>query len=595
MFALVVGAWLRLRGITWGLPESYYFDEEHVVKRALAFGTGDLNPHWFHKPALFFYVLFFEYGLFYLGGHLLGRFGGTEDFAVSFFLDPGPFYLIGRLTVCALGVATIFLVHLLGTRIAGRRCGALAALVYAVCAGAVAASKVVKADVPCAFLATLSLLFLVRMIGEERGEDRKRDAWAGLLAGLGTATKYYPMALALPLVLAHGFRARRAGERILSLRLLLGPFCLLVGFFAGSPYNFLDSTWARETWVNRILPVFGRGDAIANDATYAGEGLGAAIVDLFSVVVSADGMGPVLGGLALLGVLLLLVLAFLRREDRPRAGVLGSALFFFLALCVVFNPSYAEARHLAIVYPVLAVTAALPLASLLEKAGAGGTKVLALVPLLLLGAGLVTEALFSYKLSDALVVPDPRNRAREWIETHVAPGTKILMAENQVKIRSTIANLESESEIARGLEGDGEDPAFTRHLGDYYRFRILAAREDPGPRYDILRFYHPWWLREEPSSGETRYTTGQDRRMGNPVLLRGVGSLDDYLRRGYGIVVVPVSAYDKYLHEPFASRFPSFSRFYRDMEEKMELWQEFSDPACPEVVIRIFRRRQGDE
>ena len=61
---------VRFFGIFHDLPFTYYGDEKHFINRAVAFGSGDLNPHWFHKPALYMYLLFFEYGMYFLVGKL---------------------------------------------------------------------------------------------------------------------------------------------------------------------------------------------------------------------------------------------------------------------------------------------------------------------------------------------------------------------------------------------------------------------------------------------------------------------------------------------------------------------------------------------
>src|SRR3954447_11280476 len=105
---LLLAAVLRLWAVRHDLPFSYYGDELHFMRRAMAVGTGDLNPHWFHKPAFFMYVLAFCYGLYFLAGRIVGWFGSTAEFGARFLFDPSPFLLIGRLAVAACGVATVY-------------------------------------------------------------------------------------------------------------------------------------------------------------------------------------------------------------------------------------------------------------------------------------------------------------------------------------------------------------------------------------------------------------------------------------------------------------------------------------------------------
>ena len=50
-FILVMALAIRLVGIDYGLPYVYYTDEAPIVNHAVAFGTGDLNPHAFDHPS----------------------------------------------------------------------------------------------------------------------------------------------------------------------------------------------------------------------------------------------------------------------------------------------------------------------------------------------------------------------------------------------------------------------------------------------------------------------------------------------------------------------------------------------------------------
>ena len=49
---------LRVWGIQFGLPDLYYADEPIVVNHALAYSSGDFNPHFFKIPPLMSYLLF---------------------------------------------------------------------------------------------------------------------------------------------------------------------------------------------------------------------------------------------------------------------------------------------------------------------------------------------------------------------------------------------------------------------------------------------------------------------------------------------------------------------------------------------------------
>jgi len=129
---IAVALILRLWGVGFGLPELYHADEERIVNHALAFGLGDLNPHYFNYPSFSMYLLSLEYGLFLILGRVLGFFSGVADFEKLFFHDPTYFYLIGRVTSVLLGTATVGLIYLLGKKAYGRGAGLMAAFLMAV-------------------------------------------------------------------------------------------------------------------------------------------------------------------------------------------------------------------------------------------------------------------------------------------------------------------------------------------------------------------------------------------------------------------------------------------------------------------------------
>src|SRR3989338_4781985 len=73
----IIAFTLRIYGIGFGL---YHADEPIIVNHALAYATGDLNPHFFKIPPLASYLLFFVYGIYFIAGKLLGFFQSVSDF-----------------------------------------------------------------------------------------------------------------------------------------------------------------------------------------------------------------------------------------------------------------------------------------------------------------------------------------------------------------------------------------------------------------------------------------------------------------------------------------------------------------------------------
>ena len=581
---LALAAYLRARGIAYGLPDSLYDDEAHFVRRALAMGTGDLNPHWFHKPGLFFYVLFIDYGVYYLVSRALSLVASPDDFAAAYFNDPTPFLLIARATVALFSLGLVAATFALGRRLFSAGAGLAAALVVAVAPGVVLESKVARADVPAAFFAVLSLVWLVSMVRRGRRRD---DLLAGLFAGLGMATKYYPAIFVVPLVLARIARARAAGERVFSLRLLLAPAALFLAFALASPFNVIDPTWAKETWEQRVRPMLGETAVVENDATYKGEGFWPGLAHVASVPLLPGALGTALGALAFAGVAFV---AIARRRD-PAALLALSPIPVFMIAAAAFNPSYAEPRHLNVLYPLFAV-------------GWGALAEFAFVrfsprapfalPLAVTALACVPSFLFVERRNEALSVPDARVVAKAWIEENLEPGAKILLDSECVKLRDRKENLERLRDEARALQRDTEGEwNFSKQLDVFYEFQVKALAKWAGPTFDLHVFYHPWWKRREEEPGAVRLDEDpHDRMMANPLHARGVDPLETYEARGYRYLVTERRLYGKYLEEPMRTNFPSFARFYGAAVTR-PLVREFADPARPEVVVQVFRLRAG--
>lgn len=352
---LLLAAGLRLWGLFHDLPWSFYGDELHLVKRAMAMGTGDPNPHWFSKPAGLMYMLLFLFGLFYLAGAAFGSFASPEAFGAWFLADQGAFLLIGRLFVFAFGLAAVLFTYLFCRRALGSRGAALAvAAVTAFVPPMVLGSQYVKEDVPSAACA-IGGLFALRIAGER---NRARF-WlaAGALFGLSTATKFYgvlflPAAVVWILAAGASGRIARAGRGAI---LFLGAFALTT--FAATPYSFLDPAFLNElalrisTFLAGDLPAFDPDNGVS--FTYGAGAISGALGHVLSLTVEPAVFGPFLLPLAALGALTVL--------RRPRGDGLGWLLFVpvlvFLAVAVTIHAYHPSPRHYTAILPLLACLA----------------------------------------------------------------------------------------------------------------------------------------------------------------------------------------------------------------------------------------------
>ncbi len=589
---LIVAGFLRVWGVIHDLPYTYFGDEEHFINRSLAFGSGDLNPHWFHKPAFYMYWLFAEYGLYFVVGSFLGWFTSVSDFAQHFFVTMEPFIIIGRLTTVGFSVATVYLTYRIGKQYINGRVGLLAAWFLALCMGHFTSSIVVKADVPATFFAMLSLFFIFSIYRKHRWEDY---LLAGLFAGIGTATKYYPLTMLLPIFVAHALihweKPAPFYNLFFSQKLVGAVLAWFAGFFVGSPYNFLDPTWLKHIggFVQKVHTI----GEIDRDAGFVANSSPDLLEKLWSIVISLKNLGGVVldhsGMGLLLGIFALVGIALFPFRGNRKGLICFAYVVGFAVVASIVNPSYARSRHLSMLFPMLCIGSAVVVefgcSRVLTniKSQSWKSAYILLVSVLLVSQGAALIVGYDVRISQK----DTRLLAKEWIETHIPPQTKILLDEQGPKLQWSRTELEELYQVAKK---DAKVGPFTTHLETYFQYRIQAVKE---PAYEIKEIYHPWWLPQEKDDGVRRLDNEKDRDMGNPLKPRGVMPLAFYQQYGYEYIVTHSEAYGAYIDTPKKNLFPSFNQFYNSLFEKGELVKEFSpDPwfrSGPNVKIYRIR------
>ncbi|MGH9460059.1 MAG: ArnT family glycosyltransferase, partial [Vicinamibacteria bacterium] len=191
---LAASFWLRLSGISSGLPQSYVADEYDTVHSTITMmKRGELNPHWWYYPSLKLYVNMGAYTAAFLAGARSGRWQNVNELTVEDML------YWGRFVAVVFGTAAVLLTFFLGRRVFGTRVGLLAAALLAVFPSAVVQSQINKPDGMLVFMVTLSVL--VTIIYLEEGGWKLALA-SGVVIGLATGTKYNGVLVVLPFLLA---------------------------------------------------------------------------------------------------------------------------------------------------------------------------------------------------------------------------------------------------------------------------------------------------------------------------------------------------------------------------------------------------------
>ena len=242
LIIVIMGLSLRLWGLGFGLPATFHQDEPIVVNHALAYGTGDLNPHFFAIPPLTSYLLFFVYGILFVLGKIAGVWAGAEDFAVSFFKDPTVFYLAGRFFIGVIpGVLCVIFTYHLAKRFMSERAALYSSAVMAVSFLNVINSHYIYTDM---LLVMFTILTCIGLYSVYEKPAMRNYCVVGIFLGLATGTKYNGALLAIPYLLTHLMVVRRnEGEwkkMISSKDLWVGGLSAVITFIIVNPFMVID-------------------------------------------------------------------------------------------------------------------------------------------------------------------------------------------------------------------------------------------------------------------------------------------------------------------------------------------------------------------
>ena len=205
LFAIIFGFFLREWGITFGLPFIYHPDEAFEVYRALRLGMGDLEYTIFGDRIAksgYYYLLFVEYGFYYLFLLATGAINSPIEFGNSILRDPTPIWVIGRTTTAIIGTINIYFIFLLGRQVHSQIVGLLSAILLSGAYLHVQNSHYITVDVPMTCLVTIALYYCVRISNSGSNGDYLK---AGIFCGLAALFKLPGIMVLGVVFIAHGF------------------------------------------------------------------------------------------------------------------------------------------------------------------------------------------------------------------------------------------------------------------------------------------------------------------------------------------------------------------------------------------------------
>ncbi len=470
---LMLAFGLRIYGISFGLPYSYHDDEDRLVHHALAFGMGDLNPHYFNYPSFLMYMLFTVYGGFYLLARIVGSVSSTSDFTMMYFSDPTAFYTIGRMITVLFGTATVFLVYLIGKRLYSKSAGIVAALIMSVMPVHVLSSHYITTDVPMTFFIVAAAYFSVRIMEEGK---LKHYITAAVMTGLAAGSKYNGILAGVFIIAAHLSRAdgmKGKAKSLLNRKILIAGAAIILAFFCVSPFCLLD--------FKAFVKDFNFNSEHVQNGVY-GLSFGFHWFDYGSILFTDliySWPHPVANTA---GILLAIGIIYALYKRGRKEAIIG--LFPLLFFVVIGSWSVVNRRYILPVLPSCAVLAGAAIDWTSGHSAASKYRHTAvwvcLVVLLILP--LRNSFLNGYMMSQK----DTRTIAKQWIERNIPEGSKIALEwDSNITVPLDESRRSIEKKIAEYEKGDRQTINFENdQMVQIHKMRLKAKR---GREYDIVR------------------------------------------------------------------------------------------------------------
>ena len=236
---ILVAAIFRLMAVNWGLPFKYNDDETNYIETAMRFGIGKFNPDKTHLVHGLWFpeILFFIYGLFFLIGNAIGMVTSKTSFLLTYLRDPSIFFILARLITITFSMGSLCLTYTIAKRLFNKTVGILAVLFLSFSTVHYMMSVNALADMTSMFFLILSIYFLLKYFAEPNiRKDSRYFCISGFILGLAVAAKWLAAPGVVCFLAIHYFKEKR----LISSKLIWGPFFILVGFCLGTIPAFFD-------------------------------------------------------------------------------------------------------------------------------------------------------------------------------------------------------------------------------------------------------------------------------------------------------------------------------------------------------------------
>ena len=401
---IAIGAALRLWHIDFGLPALNDPDEPLFVTTALdMLREHRLNPQWFGHPAtILFYALASIFAVIGLIGTLTGQWADAAGYVSAVYTDPSIAILPMRMFIMATGLGCIYLTYRIGCEAIGPIAGLIAAAMLACNGLHIELSQTIRTDMLASLFMLWSSLFAIRATDSGKAHHHML---AGMMLGLGGATKWPALLFIINATGAALHRWRQTGRRRGLTLLLLAPACAIVALCLASPYLLLDHA--------TVLHDLG-GEA---RTAHPGSTGGSPIQNLLWY-----GRHIVLAGFGFAGALLALIglaISPWRARKLAMAGLPGALLF----LAGIAGQSLIWERWAVPLLPWIALAIAVTIDALIRHVRSRWQPVMLTAILAMLLLPIVAGSIARSRMH----ANDTRQLASQWVRDHISADQSLLI------------------------------------------------------------------------------------------------------------------------------------------------------------------------
>ena len=544
---LFVGLLLRIFSLDHGLPWVVGPDEGFEIHRALKLGLGQIDLERAGKGGLY-YLLFIEYGIYYLFLLLSGKVNNPHDFATLFDQDPSMFWILGRFTVMILSLLIIFMTYKIGQKFFSVTVGLIGMALIAVSPEMVENSQYINVDTPMSLLALIIVYLCLNAITEKKINS---VTWGAVLA-VAVMTKLPAILLFIPMLVAYWYVNQDLSliRKLGNIQVIYFGLSFLLIYAVTNPAGVV----VYGTKIGTILGIYTSQTAVDPDHLLINAG---ASVNLWAYYVNVllNGFGLTALMTGLVGIVLMLV------KQRRKAIILMSfPLALFIAIAGTSSTHLYYSRYMVPIFPFLALFAAFLITYIAtqvgEKIGRQKSMVISLVIVASCFILVAPPLVKSYQWTTKFLKQHTSEVAMHWIEDNVDPGTAILLKGNPVRRQSLVVPL---SNIASNYdvlieEMKNVSPVKARYLE-------LQKTSPHLKRYDLhtFRFFEP------------------------------IASVDSYVAKGVSIFIINRNLFAsenlKYINKFSNEVNESRNLFYQDLQDNERFEKVFD--ISPELENRI--------